>query len=188
LRWNFTHRIVSSISRSSSKMRIIRQGFTELHQEISLFFSSLLCKYWPIPIFANQNFRHTRNGTSTIIYHSIENFMGYKTMLNSRGKYAALKISSILQYPEPMKNSRILTLCLYDMCLFPIEPMSFFRSKIELVKSCKIRANHSGKCAVFKISSIPQYPKTMKNSYILTLCLYDMCLFPIEPMSFFRSR
>jgi hypothetical protein len=34
--WNFLHTFISSISRSSSKMRIIRLGFTELHQEISL--------------------------------------------------------------------------------------------------------------------------------------------------------
>jgi hypothetical protein len=34
--WNFLHNFISSISRSSSKMRIIRLGFTELHQEISL--------------------------------------------------------------------------------------------------------------------------------------------------------
>ncbi len=32
-----------------------------------------------------------------------------------------------------------------------------------------MRANHRGKYAVFKISSIPQHPKTMKNSSILTL-------------------
>ncbi len=94
-----------------------------------IIFYSLLCKYWPIPICANQNFCHSQNETSTIIYHSIENFMGYKMMLNCMGKYATLKISSIPQYPKIMKNSRILILCLYDMCLFPIEPTSFFRSR-----------------------------------------------------------
>jgi hypothetical protein len=36
--------------------------------------------------------------------------MGYKMMLNCRGKYGAFKISSIPQYPKTMKNSRILTL------------------------------------------------------------------------------
>ncbi len=91
-----------------------------------IIFCSLLCKYWHI---ANQNFCHSQNETSTILYHSIENFMGYKMMLNCRDEYAAFKISSIPQYPKTMKNSRILTLCLYDMCLFPIEPTSFFRSR-----------------------------------------------------------
>lgn len=33
----FLHSIIPWISRSSSKIRRIRQGFTELHQEISLF-------------------------------------------------------------------------------------------------------------------------------------------------------
>ncbi len=94
-----------------------------------IIFYSLLCKYWPIPIFANQNFCHSQNETSTIIYHSIENFMGYKMMLNCRGEYAAVKISSIPQYPKTMKNSRILTLCLYDMCLFSIELTLFFWSR-----------------------------------------------------------
>ena len=68
-----------------------------------IIFYSLLCKYWPIPIFANQNFCHSQNEISTIIYHSIENFMDYKIMLNCRGKYAALKIPSIPQYPKTMK-------------------------------------------------------------------------------------
>ena len=36
--------------------------------------------------------------------------MGYKMILNSRGKYAAFKNSSIPQYPETMKNSCILSL------------------------------------------------------------------------------
>ncbi len=91
-----------------------------------IIFYSLLYKYWPIPIFANQSFCHSRNETPTIIYHSIENFMSYKMMLNGRGKYAVLKISSIPQYPKTMKNSYILTLCLCDMCLFPIELTLFF--------------------------------------------------------------
>ena len=34
--WNFVHRIVSSISRSSSKMRMIRQGLAELSKKLSL--------------------------------------------------------------------------------------------------------------------------------------------------------
>ncbi len=43
---------------------------------------------------------------------------------------------------------------------------------IESVRGCKMRANHSGKYARFKISSISQYPKTMKNSYILaSICV-----------------
>jgi hypothetical protein len=60
-----------------------------------IIFYSLLCNYWPIPIFANQNFCHSQNEISTIIYHSIENFMGYTMMLNCRDHCAALKISSI---------------------------------------------------------------------------------------------
>ena len=111
--------------------------------------------------------------------------MGYKMMLNCRGKYAAFRISSIPQYPKTMKNSRILTLCLYDMCLFSHKTNVIFSEYIELVKSCKIRANHTGKYTVFQISSIAQYRKTMKNSYILTLCLCDLCLFPIELTLFF---
>ncbi len=94
-----------------------------------IIFYSLLCKYWPIPIFANQNFCHSQNETSTIIYHSIENFMGYKMMLNYRGKYVALKISSMPQYPKTMKNSYILTVCLCDMYLFPIELKLLFWSR-----------------------------------------------------------
>jgi hypothetical protein len=35
LSWNFVHRIVSSISRSSSKMRMIRQKMTELSKKLS---------------------------------------------------------------------------------------------------------------------------------------------------------
>ena len=35
LSWNFVHRIVSSISRSSSKMRMIRQEMTELSKKLS---------------------------------------------------------------------------------------------------------------------------------------------------------
>ena len=94
-----------------------------------IIFYSFLCKYWPIPIFANQNFCQSQNETSTIKYHSIENFMGYKMMLTCMGKYAVLKISSILQYPKTMKNSRILALCLYEMCLLPIELTLFFWSR-----------------------------------------------------------
>ena len=77
-------------------------------------FYSLLCKYWPLPILANQNFCHSQNETSTIIYHSIENFMGYKMMLNSRGKYAAFKNSSVSHFWGNMKNPFNLTLCLSD--------------------------------------------------------------------------
>ena len=87
-----------------------------------LIFYRTLCKYWSMRIFVNQSFCYSQTETSIIIYHSIENFKGYKMMLNYRGKYGALKIFSIPQYPKTMKNSRILTLCLYDMCLFPIEP------------------------------------------------------------------
>ena len=36
LSWNFVHRIVSSISRSSSKMRMIRQEMAELLKKLSL--------------------------------------------------------------------------------------------------------------------------------------------------------
>jgi hypothetical protein len=77
-------------------MRIIRQGFTELQQEISLFsivfYANIdLFQFSQIKIFVSQN------ETSTITYHSIENFMGYKMMLNSRSKYAVFKISSIPQ-------------------------------------------------------------------------------------------
>jgi hypothetical protein len=36
LSWNFVHRIVSSISRSSSKMRMIRQEMAELSKKLSL--------------------------------------------------------------------------------------------------------------------------------------------------------
>jgi len=35
--WNFAHRIVSSTSRSSSKMRLIPQEIAELSQKLSLF-------------------------------------------------------------------------------------------------------------------------------------------------------
>jgi hypothetical protein len=105
-------------------MRIIRQGFTELQPEISLF--SIV--FYHIPIFANQNFCHSQNEISTIIYHSIENFMGYKMMLNYRGKYTALKIFSLPHFSKTMKNPYILTLCLSDMCLFHTELPSFFQS------------------------------------------------------------
>ena len=37
LRWNFVHRTISSISRSSSKMRMIRQEMAGLSKKLSLF-------------------------------------------------------------------------------------------------------------------------------------------------------
>ena len=62
---------------------------------------------------------------STIIYHSIDNFMGYKMMVNHRGKYVTFKVSSVPQYPKTMKNSYTLTLRQSYLCLFPIKTASF---------------------------------------------------------------
>ena len=83
-----------------------------------LNFYRILCKYWSMTIFVNQSFCHSKNETSTIIYHSIENFMGYKIMLNCRGKYAAFKNSSVSHFWGTMKNPFNLTLCLSDMDFF----------------------------------------------------------------------
>jgi hypothetical protein len=43
--------------------------------------------------------------------------------------------------------------------------------------------NYRGKYIVLKIFPLPHFSKTMKNSYILTLCLIDMCFFSTERTS-----
>ena len=49
--------------------------------------------------------------SQSIIFSTLlELVMGYKIMLNCRGKYAALKICSVLYFSKTMKNSCKLTL------------------------------------------------------------------------------
>ncbi len=48
--------------------------------------------------------------TSIIFSEFVELIMGYKTMLNYRGKYTALKIFSLPHFSKIMKNSCRLTL------------------------------------------------------------------------------
>jgi hypothetical protein len=60
-------------------MRMIRQELAELQQKCHYFlcFSMRTLTY---PGFSKKNFPHNQK-TSTIIYHSIENFAGYKMVL-----------------------------------------------------------------------------------------------------------
>jgi hypothetical protein len=51
LSWNFLHSIIPWISRSSSKMGMIRQGFTDFQQELPLFSIVLM------EILTHSNFR-----------------------------------------------------------------------------------------------------------------------------------
>ena len=67
--------------------------------------------------FHKLKFCHSQNETLTIIYNSIENFIGYKMLLNFGDKYAVLQIFSISYHPKTMKNSCVLKLDLYDMRL-----------------------------------------------------------------------
>ena len=60
-------------------------------------------------------FCHSENEISTIVYHLIESCMGYKMMLNHRGKYVVLKMLSKSHHLQTMKNSGILKLGLYDI-------------------------------------------------------------------------
>ncbi len=139
-------------------------------------------------IFVNQSFCHSQNETSTIICHSIENLLGYKMMPNSRGICIALKNFSLSHLPKIMKKPCILTLCLSEMCLFSMKPAQFFLELVKCIKSCKLRANQRGKSAAFEISSVSQYQKIMKNSYILPFYLYGRCLFPVELKLFCKTR
>ena len=102
-------------------MRIIRQEFTELQQEISLFSVVFYNKHGLISMFPNRNFCHSQNETSTTINNLIDNFMGYNMMLNYRRKYTAFKISSIPQYRKVIKNSCLVTLL--------VDPFSQFDQK-----------------------------------------------------------
>ena len=48
-------------------------------------------------------FFYSLQETLTIIYHSIENFMGYKMILNSKDRYTVLKNSSVSQFSKTVK-------------------------------------------------------------------------------------
>ena len=72
-------------------------------QEKSLKYSQLqehLKKYRNIVLLRSQSINFSR---------LLELVMGYKMMLNCRGKYAALKICSVLYFSKTMKNSCKLT-------------------------------------------------------------------------------
>ncbi len=95
--------------------------------------------------------------------------MGYKMMLNYRGKYIALKIFLQPHFSKTMKNSYILILCLIDICFFPTEPASFFSGLLELVMGYKMMLNCRGKYATLKVCSVLYFSKTVKSSCKLTL-------------------
>jgi hypothetical protein len=76
-----------------------------------------------------------------------------------------------------MKNPYILTLRLSDIYLLFTLWTFFFSKLVEHITSFKIILNHRNKCVVLKISSLAHFSKTMKHSFILILCLSDICLF-----------
>ena len=89
--------------------------------------------------------------------------MDYKMMLNSRGKYVVLKISSLAHFSKATRNSYILTLCLSDMWLVSIESTSLFSEFVELIRGYKMILNYTRDYAVFKIFSLSDSPKAMKK-------------------------
>jgi hypothetical protein len=63
-----------------------------------IIFYAFLYKHWPIPIFANTFSVIIKITTITIIYHSIENFTGYKMVYGTlRNKKAKSPIAKILK-------------------------------------------------------------------------------------------
>ncbi len=51
----------------------------------------------------------------------------------------------------------------------------------------KMMLSYRGKYIALKTFFLPHFSKTMRNSYILILCLIDICFFPTEPASFFSG-
>ena len=84
----------------------------------SQIFTSVHIEDWPIPV-SSKNVCHNQNKTPTIIYYSIENFMGYKMMPNSRDKYTAFKNFSTSYFRGTMKNPFNLTLLSHPILPWP---------------------------------------------------------------------
>ena len=70
-----------------------------------------------LSLFASKPFCHNQNKIPTVIYQSIENFMGYKMMPNSRDEYTAFKNFSVWCFRETMKNPFNLTLLSHPIFL-----------------------------------------------------------------------
>ena len=84
-------------------------------------------------------FFHSYKETSTNIYYSIEHFLAYKMILNSRGRCVGFKSFSISYFPNTMKKPHILALYLGDMWLFSMQSASFFKHHLTKFRASKWR-------------------------------------------------
>ena len=87
-------------------MGMIRQGFTDFQQELSFFASSFDVNVDTFQ-FSKTTISHVVKTNPRLLYicRSIENFMGYKMILNYGDQCTALKNSSLPHFSNTMKNS-----------------------------------------------------------------------------------
>lgn len=101
---NFAHSIISSTSQSSSKMRMICQGFIESQPEISLF--SIVSYSNTDPFQFSQIKIFVIIKIKSQLLYTIRQRISWTTMtLNCRDEYAMFKMSSILQCAKTRTNS-----------------------------------------------------------------------------------